>query len=103
MLQVCSAEEGGLSVADGLHQSFSGLRHLLHLHVIQQTTLLLTGYTWREGGKNVSRVFQQTVSNIDEMLSMDGTTVIHHLSLFTSQCVTYCSESKLQREPAVFE
>lgn len=44
MLQVCSTEEGSLSVAHGLHQSFSRLRHLLHLHVVQQTALLLAGY-----------------------------------------------------------
>ena len=68
VLQVCGAEEGGLSVADGLHQSFSGLCHLLHLHVVQQTTLLLTGYTWVEGKRNVERV-----RGIKDMLRVDDT------------------------------
>lgn len=54
MLQVCSTEEGRLSMADRLHQSFGGLRHLFHLHVVEQTTLLLTGHTWWKVDFNVS-------------------------------------------------
>lgn len=44
MLQVSGAEERCLSVTYSLHQSFSRLGHLLHLHVIQQPPLLLIGY-----------------------------------------------------------
>lgn len=75
MLQVRSAEEGGLSMADCLHQSLCGLGHLLHLHVVQQATLLLTRYTWREENMvwNVFMFFHQT-----EMLSLDETTVADH-------------------------
>lgn len=48
MLQVSSTKEWSLSMADGLHQSFGSLCYLLHLHVIQETTLFLIGYTWEE-------------------------------------------------------
>lgn len=44
VLQVRGTEERGLGVAHCLHQSFGGLGHLLHLHVVQQAALLLTGY-----------------------------------------------------------
>jgi len=54
MFQVCSAEKWCLSMADGLHERFSGLRHLLHLHVVQQTALLLAGNIWRRKEINVS-------------------------------------------------
>lgn len=47
MFQVSGAEERRLSVADGFHQSFGRLRHLLHLQVVQQPPLLLTGYICR--------------------------------------------------------
>lgn len=57
MLQVCSTEEGGLSMANCLHQSLCRLGHLLHLHVVQQATLLLTRYTWREKDIHVCNVF----------------------------------------------
>lgn len=46
VLQVCSAGERRLDVADRLHQGFGRLGHLLHLDVVQQTPLLLTGNTW---------------------------------------------------------
>lgn len=45
MLQVSGAGERSLDMADCLHQSFSGLGHLFHLHVVQQTPLLLTSHT----------------------------------------------------------
>lgn len=54
MLQVSSTKEWSLSVADSLHQSFGSLCHLLHLHVIQETTLFLIGYTWEEWVTNIS-------------------------------------------------
>lgn len=89
MLQVRSAEERGLSVAHSLHQSFSGLRHLLHLHVVQQATLLLTGYTCREEVINVSDVFVfvSKQNSVGEMLSPEDTTVILQQSVlfYTSQ------------------
>jgi len=45
VLQMCGAGEGCLDVADGLHQSLGRLGHLLHLHIVQQTPLLLAGHT----------------------------------------------------------
>ncbi len=45
VLQVCGAGEGSLDVTDSLHQSFGRLGHLFHLHIVQQTPLLLTGHT----------------------------------------------------------
>jgi hypothetical protein len=45
VFQVGGAEEGSLGVAHSLHQGLGCLGHLFHLHVIQQTTLLLSGYT----------------------------------------------------------
>lgn len=44
VLQMCSAGEGSLDVADGLHQRFGRLGHLLHLYVVEETPLLLTGH-----------------------------------------------------------
>lgn len=47
VLQVRGAEERRLGVAHGLHQRFGRLRHLLHLHVVEQPALLLAGDTCR--------------------------------------------------------
>lgn len=44
MLQVGGAGERGLNMAHCLHQGLSGLRHLLHLHIVQQPSLFLTGH-----------------------------------------------------------
>lgn len=45
MLQMRRTGERSLNVADGLHQSLGRFGHLLHLHIVQQAPLLLTGYT----------------------------------------------------------
>ena len=41
VLQVGGHGEAGLDVTDALHQDFGCLRHLLHLHVVQQPPLLV--------------------------------------------------------------
>lgn len=44
VLQVRGAGERGLNVAHCLHQGLSRLCHLLHLYVVQQPSLFLTGH-----------------------------------------------------------
>lgn len=48
MLQVGGTEERSLSVAHSFHQGFSCLSHLLHFHIIQQSSLFLTSYTCQQ-------------------------------------------------------
>lgn len=68
MLQVGGAKKMGLSMAHCLHQSFSCLSHLLHLHIIQQPPLLLIGYTchqnrasFRKCPKNTALYTQKSI------------------------------------------
>lgn len=69
MLQVSGAGERSLDMADCLHKSFGSLGHLFHLHVVQQTPLLLTSHTWVRTSTN--SFLQKPTTRLMEKITAD--------------------------------
>lgn len=74
MLQVRGAGERGLNVAHCLHQSLSRLCHLLHLYVVQQPSLFLTGHACfkQQRREQFNRIFSLNSLGKLSMLTLSG-------------------------------